>query len=138
MKFRRPKVMIERPDIAPMADIVFLLLIFFMLSTSFVTEPGIKVQLPQASTAEMDPKQNLFLVIDRKGRIFVNKKEVKKESLGTLLEGEMAARKEKLLILKADRAVTHGLVVEVMDIARQHGVERLAIATEKRTTGRGR
>ena len=136
MRFRRPKILIERPDIAPMADIVLLLLIFFMLSTSFVMEPGIKVQLPQASTSEIDPQQELFLVIDKKGRLFIETKEIPRESLSGYIKKELQVHPNKLLIIKADKDVSHGIVVEVMDIARQSGVDRLAIATQLKQTAK--
>jgi len=130
MQFRRPKTLGTRLDATPMADVVFLLLIFFMLSTSFVVQPGIQVRLPKAVTSEIQLKKDLILTITTENILFLNEEPVTLDGLGEALQAAFAQREDRLLIIKADQEVKHGLVVHVMDIAKLSGADRLAIATE--------
>ncbi|MFQ5867834.1 MAG: ExbD/TolR family protein [bacterium] len=130
MQFRKPRTFSTRLDIAPMADIVFLLLIFFMLSTSFVVQPGIQVKLPKAVTSEIQLKKDIVLTITAENIIFLNEQPVTLDELGEALKAAFAQRRDRILIIKADQEVKHGLVVQAMDIAKLSGADRLAIATE--------
>jgi len=130
MQFRRPRSISTRLDATPMADTVFLLLIFFMLSTSFVIQPGIQVRLPKAVTSEIQLKKDLVLTITAENILFLNEQPITLEELGEALQAAFAQRKDRVLIIKADQEVKHGLVVYAMDIAKLNGADRLAIATE--------
>jgi len=130
MQFRRPRTSSTRLDATPMADTVFLLLIFFMLSTSFVVQPGIQVKLPKAVTSEIQLKKDLILTITAENILFLNEEPVTLDKLGEALEAAFAQRKDRILIIKADQEVRHGMVVQAMDIAKLNGADRLAIATE--------
>ncbi len=116
-------------DIAPLVDVVFLLLIFFMLSTSFEIHPGLKVNLPDSSTKELDKKpQNIKVVITKAGKIYFNGKKV---NINTLNKKFAAIKNKKILIvIEADRFSYHGTVVTVMDIAKKNGLNNFAIATK--------
>ena len=116
-------------DIAPLVDVVFLLLIFFMLSTTFEVNPGLKVNLPESSTKEVEKKpKNINIVITRKGEIFFNNQKV---SLNTLDKRfKRVKNKNLLIIIKADKYSYHGTVVSVMDIAKLNGFNNFAIATK--------
>jgi len=130
MQFRRPRTFSTRLDVAPMADVVFLLLIFFMLSTSFVVQPGIQVRLPKAVTSEIQLKKDLILTITTENVLFLNEEIVTLDELGEALQAAFAQRKDRILIIKADMEVKHGMVVQAMDIAKMNGADRLVIATE--------
>jgi len=130
MQFRRPRSVSTRLDATPMADTVFLLLIFFMLSTSFVVQPGIQVRLPKAVTSEIQLKKDLVLTITAENILFLNEQPITLEELGEALQAAFAQRKDRVLIIKADQEVKHGVVVYAMDIAKLNGADRLAIATE--------
>ncbi len=130
MQFRRPRTFSTRLDIAPMADVVFLLLIFFMLSTSFVVQPGIQVRLPKAVISEIQLKKDIILTITAENILFLNEEPVTLDELGEALQATFAQRKDRILIIKADQEVKHGLVVQAMDIAKLNGADRLVIATE--------
>jgi len=130
MQFRRPRSISTRLDATPMADTVFLLLIFFMLSTSFVIQPGIQVRLPKAVTSEIQLRKDLVLTITAENILFLNEQPITLEELGEALQTAFAQRKDRVLIIKADQEVKHGLVVYAMDIAKLNGADRLAIATE--------
>lgn len=131
MRFRKAEKKKPELDMAPLIDVVFLLLIFFLLSSTFIMQPGITIKLPQATTSEVQPRKDILILIDAKERIFLNDRRIikgteLKESLGVLVsEG-----KSKTVVINADESVRHGRVVEVMDVAKQVGVERLVIATQ--------
>jgi len=134
MMFRKQRGGDEpRVDLTPMVDVVFLLLIFFMISTTFVETPGISVNLPESSieVAEKEP-QEIKVFIDAKGNIVVDENQVTLDELRLRLADFGDKATETTFVLMADRAVRHGLVVEVMDLAKGAGFEQLAIATEKK------
>ncbi|MFC2091902.1 ExbD/TolR family protein [Elusimicrobiota bacterium] len=118
-------------NMAPMADIVFLLLIFFMLTSSFVLEPGIDIDLPRAVTAEDQIRQKHILTITRDGTLMLDEDIVSYSTLERVLQDTFSGESSKLLIVRADKNVSHGYVVKALDISRQAGVTQLAIATEK-------
>ncbi|MDI6791981.1 MAG: biopolymer transporter ExbD [bacterium] len=130
MKFKRVKLKEAGLDITPLIDVVFLLLIFFLLSSSFIMQPGIKVTLPEATTDDIKTKKDVFVTITRDGSYFLNEEAISLAVLPDKLRVMVAGEVDQLLIVKADREVTHGRVVEVMDIAKRAGIDRLAIATE--------
>lgn len=129
MKFRR-KATIEkgRLDIAPLIDVVLLLLIFFMLTSSFITQAGIRINLPQSSSAEPQEKESLVVAISKDEEIYVNEERVTWEALEKRLAGGLSDDPERVLVIKADQDVRHGKVVEVMSRARELGWKRMAIA----------
>ncbi|HNS32678.1 MAG TPA: biopolymer transporter ExbD [bacterium] len=116
-------------NMAPLIDVVLLQLIYFMLTSSFIMQPGIKINLPQAATTEIVKEQEVFISVSEKGVIFYRDAPVTAEELSLLLSKEKAVSSNLVLILKGDRKAEHGVVVQVMDIARRAGINRIAIAT---------
>jgi len=114
-----------------MTDMVFQVLLFFILSSSFIVEPGIRVNLPKSQTSEIQVQQKLMITIDEKQQIFVDKKFISLYDLERQLKLMLPYYSEKIVVIRADKSVPHGLVVKVMDIAKIAGAEKLAIATEK-------
>ena len=86
-----------------LTDIVFLLLIFFLLSSSFVVQPGIKVQLPKAEAGETQTEKNIIVTLTEKGQLFVNDQQVSLESLGQKLSAALNNDNAKIVIIKADK-----------------------------------
>lgn len=115
-----------------MSDIVFLLLIFFMLTSAFLIEPGIKIRLPQTKTAEIQTQKKILITVDENRNIYLNNKKVPLENLEREIVIATAGKRNELLVLRADKSVPHGLVVEILDTAKLAGMERLAIASEKK------
>lgn len=130
MEFRRHRRTIPQINLTPLIDVVLLLLVFFMLSTTFVFQPGIRVNLPRAVTAEQAPKRDLVLILARDGRVYLNDRLVPFQELWGRLVNELKVQPEGYLVIRADKEVSHGRVVAVMDIAKQAGAQRLAIATQ--------
>jgi biopolymer transport protein ExbD len=120
-------------DITPLIDVVFLLLIFFMITTTFATNaPGIEVELPKAAHADsrLQPK-DIVIAINEAGEIVYENRAVTLVELSALLESKHVEMPQGTVIVQADQQVFHGLVVKVMDAAKSAGFEKLAIATQK-------
>jgi biopolymer transport protein ExbD len=131
MQFRRPRRDDARIDITPLVDMVFLLLIFFMLSTTFIVTPGIKVNLPRSSAEKVtQEKKEVQVVITEDNKVFVDGMPLDMGELEQRLMGVARQDPQTLIIIKADAKALHGTVVEVMDIAKQSGLNHLAIATQ--------
>lgn len=113
-----------------LTDIVFLLLIFFLLSSSFVLQTGIKVQLPKSATAEQQPQTQIVITVTTDGRIYLNTEQLTADALGARLAPLVSRDPEKLVIIKADQSVSLQSAVQVMDIAKGVGAQRLLIATQ--------
>ncbi len=128
MKFKK-RLSLEKGhlDIAPLIDVVFLLLIFFMLTSSFIFQPGIKVNLPKAVTGEVIQKENLILVIDKNNKVYIKDRVMTDEELRSRLN--LAAKEEKPLLIKADRRASLGEVVRIWDLCRQENIKKINIAT---------
>jgi biopolymer transport protein ExbD len=118
-------------DITPIVDTVFNLLIFFALSLNFISTPGIQVNLPKSTAQEVQrERKDLRVVITSSNRIFLNENEVELDALGKIFSDRAAANRGIQVLIQADEQVTHGKVVEVMDLARNAGLTRLAIVTK--------
>jgi len=122
-------------NITPLIDVVFLLLIFFMVSTTFQRESEITIELPESSgdIAESD-KKVIEISIDNQGRYFVNQRQLKATDIKTLKKAISITRgdaKEPKLIISADKMTPHQSVVRAMDAARQLGLVHLTFATKQ-------
>ena len=123
-------------DLTSLIDVVFLLLIFFMVSTTFERETVLKVDLPEASAVEDREEfpDSLELVIDGEGRMFLNDQRLLDSNVNTVraaMEQMAGERRDLPLILRADRQTPHHYVVTVMDVAAQLGFMNLSIATDR-------
>jgi len=129
MKFKRGVELAKgRIDLAPLVDVVFLLIIFFMLTSSFVRQPGIMVRLPKAITSEALEEKNLIITITAEGNIFLEEELISQDELASKLEE--AALTERPILIKADQNSSLGSVVEVWDLCRKSGISRVNIATK--------
>lgn len=136
---RRPDPVL---DITPMIDIVFQLVLFFMVSTTFVNAPGIQVDLPRSSAQMLsaeDDDLNVWMSCADAGcasvEVFLDDEPMTLPSLTARFTASGRADPDTLVVIKADRGVPHGHVVQVMDAARAQGLTRLAIATEASEQG---
>ena len=122
-----------RVDLTPMVDVVFLLLIFFMISTTFVESPGISIKLPESSsqTIDREPKE-IKVYLSQEGDIYHGEKKISIDDFRGLLAEHQADAKQTTVLLLADQESRHGKVVILMDLARDAGFTKLAIATEQR------
>lgn len=118
-------------NVTSLVDILFNLLLFFMVSTTFLTTPAIKLELPTAKHGEISVTQEPTVIyVDEAGAIYFNDEPVDVSLLGAALSKELAGTSDKSVVLKADSRVSHGRVVEVMDVIKGAGATRLVVATE--------
>lgn len=117
-------------NITSLIDVLFLLLIFFMVSSTFLEQPGIKLELPFAESAVVVEQKDYVLFVNKQDKMFLNDKEVNLEELEGKIKAALPEMKDAALVLKADQDVTHGFVVKVMDIAKRSGVRKLIIGTK--------
>ncbi|MCP4650733.1 MAG: biopolymer transporter ExbD [PVC group bacterium] len=116
-------------NITPLVDMVFLLLIFFMLTSSFIVMPGIKINLPKAVTSEVIKDKNITITVNNKNVIYLEDKPITLKELADYLEGLIKTKQEKPLLIKADKDTQLGTVVRVWDICRKVGISQINIAT---------
>lgn len=116
----------EQLDMAPLIDVIFQLLIFFMLSSSFTFQSSINVKLPKAVTSDVIKEKNVVITITNENIIYFNEKIVSPKEL----EKELTdANKDRPLLIKSDRRASVGRIVDVWDLCRELGIERINIAT---------
>ena len=131
MNFARTRREEAVVDVTPLIDIIFQLVLFFMVSTTFVSSPGIEVDLPRSSSETiLRDKDDLSIWVTVDGAVYVDDHPVDWKGLRSALQGAVRGNPRTLIIIKADQEVGHGRVVSVMDLARSLGLNRLAIATE--------
>jgi len=116
-------------NLTPMIDVTLQLVIFFMITATFIAQTGIDVKLPKASTKDLHPEKEMTATISKDKKIYLNEDLVSLSELSDRLIKAQKPGNKSVLIIKADEMVPHGLVVQVMDIAKKSGIENLAIAT---------
>ena len=118
-------------EIAPLVDIVFILLIFFMLTATYVKNPHLDINLPQASlNKSAENRKDLEVGVKDDGEIRYDNKTVTLEELDGILRAEYASDAQSIVVIRADKSSKHGRVVDVMDLAKRIGFEKLAIAVQ--------
>jgi len=130
MRLQAENKLLTMFSVSSLTDIVLLLLIFFLLSSSFVVQPGIKVQLPKAEAAETFDDKRVTVTLTEEGGLFVNAKQVTLKTLGQALSKAMAQRADQVIVIQADKNVSLQSTVQVMDVAKATGASRFLIATE--------
>ena len=127
--FLRPKRASAGLDMAPLIDVVFLLLIFFMLTSSFL-QPSIPLALPQAAAADEPPPAPVFVSVDADGAVYINQEAVGRGDFAAKLGGWLAGRDEKTVNFRGDRTMPYEVFVALMDEARQAGAVQFNIVHE--------
>ena len=118
-------------QLTPLIDIVFLLLIYFLLTTNFMVDEGINIKLPQAKATMPQKKQEIIVYVDKYGKTYLEKNQIPLEVLFEKLRSKINRRDNELVVIKADRELIINKVVKVMDICKAAGAGRLCLATEK-------
>jgi biopolymer transport protein ExbD len=117
-------------DMTPMLDIVFIMLIFFIVTASFVKESGITVEKPTAETAIKKPKANIFVGIDQGGDIYMLKNKVEPDAVKTGLEDMLLENPESTVVIQADNRADAGVLLKVLDAAKAAGVKNISVAAD--------
>ena len=135
MRVPRRQLEKARIEIIPMIDIIFFLLVFFMVSTlSMTINHGLPVNLPKAASSQQDLRETFNVTVMQDGTLFLNKEPTTLTELGQQVKTGLGKDPELVVIINADDQALHGAIVSVMDEVRLAGVSRLAIAvqTERR------
>ena len=131
MRKRRDRSVEESEvNLTPMLDVVFIMLIFFIVTASFVKESGIDVNRPDAATAEKKERGNILVAISQNNQIWVDKRQVDPRALRANIERLHAENPQGAVVIQADKESKNGLLVQVMDAARLAGVYNVSIAAE--------
>ena len=117
-------------DLTPMLDVVFIMLIFFIVTASFVKEAGVDVARPPAQTAENKDKGNILIAITESGQIWIDRRSVDASSLQAHIERLHGENPQGSIVVQADKNSQNSLLVQVMDAARDAGVSQIAISAE--------
>jgi biopolymer transport protein ExbD len=117
-------------NLTSLIDVLFLLLIFFMISTTFLSQPAINLQLPAAEHADAVRQPPIVINIDELGRVYLNDEPTELPLLTDALTRRLTDATDKSVVLKADSRVSHGSVVRVLDIIKGSGATKLIVSTE--------
>lgn len=131
MKFQTSNQPLSIFNFASLTDIVMLLLVFFLLTSQFVIQTGVKVKLPGSKTNEQTTPSRLIVTLTSAGAIYAGDEEVSVEQLPSKLEQIKAGGAEDNLIIRADKTVAVELVIKVIDAAKATGIEKFTIETER-------
>ena len=129
MKIKAHRELLTTFNTISLTDIIFLLLVFFLLSSTFVLQPGVKVQLPTTTSSDISSEKSVVLSLAKDGTVYLNDNQVNKIELGARLRQMVLDVGNPIIVLRADKAVTIESLVEVMDIAKAAGGDRFVIAT---------
>lgn len=119
-------------DLTPMLDVVFIMLIFFIVTTSFVKESGIDVSRPSAKTAKKKQRASILVAINQSGEIWIQRRRVDIRSVRANIERLHAESPEGTVVIQADKRSETGLLVDVMDQIRLAGVENIAVSASEK------
>ena len=117
-------------DLTPMLDVVFIMLIFFIVTASFIKEAGIDINRPKAETAYKQDKANIFIALSPTGEIWIDRKKVAPAQLKPTIEKLKAENPQGAVIIQADKESRSKQLMQVMDAARDTGITDIAVATE--------
>ena len=134
MRFRKKKDDEPRISIAPLIDVVFLLLIFFMVTSHYDIAAGVQIKLPKVTkkTASPDAESRIIIIVDKDANAYIDGTKIDMETLKSRFAEEVKSRGMLHLVLQADSDVRHGKVVEIMDMAKAAGINSIVIAARWR------
>ncbi len=129
MQFRIKRYIKPVINIASLVDVLFLLLIFFMVTSAFVEQPNIKLELPSTRHSEVSKMNNMVLSIARDGKLFLQDRPVDKKTLEKELRRVVLDTGDEVLVLKADKFVPYGVVIDIMDAVKGAGFRKVIAPT---------
>lgn len=131
MQFSRPTQPSAAINIAPLVDVVFLLVIFFAVSTTFLETAGLRLELPSSTSTAPKESQELTVLLGEDGTLSFDGEILDHETLGLRLQAALEGKERKLVVLRADRSARHGEVVRLIDVIRDAGAEDLTLDAKR-------
>ncbi len=121
-------------EVTPLVDIVFLLLIFFLLTATYVKNPNLDISLPKASLDQVTShKKDISVAVKKDGELRYDNRDISMKQLEGILLAEYSENEDAIIVIRADKKSQHGRVVEVMDLAKKVGFSKLAIAIQAKS-----
>ena len=118
-------------NLTPLIDVLFILIIFFTVSSTFLEQPGIELKLPEAESSRSHTAQKVIVYVDKNENLFLNDDPVEIENVAKAVEALISAQTDKSVVLHADEAVSHGIIIKIMDLLRNQGIYKIVISTSK-------
>jgi biopolymer transport protein ExbD len=118
-------------NLTPLIDVLFILIIFFTVSSTFLEQPGIELKLPEAESSQSHTAQKVIVYVDNDENIFLNDDPVELNNVATAVEALISAQTDKSVVLHADEEVSHGIIINIMDLLRKQGIYKIIISTSK-------
>ncbi|MBW7898706.1 Biopolymer transport protein ExbD [Candidatus Brocadiaceae bacterium B188] len=129
MRFREKRITKSVINLTSMVDMLFLILLFFLVTSSFIEQPNIKLELPSTRYASTSKLEERTLTISQDGKLFFQNEPVERKELISVLKNAFLKQDDKTLVLRADKNVPYGAVVDVMDAAKGAGLRRIVAPT---------
>jgi len=130
-EFRRKTVQAGKLDMTPLLDVMFMLLLFFLLTSSFLN-PSIKLQLPHASNKDKLKKQDIIISIDMENNVYLNREKVNLSDLESKLKSRLISKEKQRIIFRGDERIPYKKFVKVMDIIKKSGAKEINLSHESR------
>jgi len=118
-------------NLTPLIDVLFILIIFFTVSSTFLEQPGIELKLPEAESSQSHTAQKVIVYVDSEENLFLNDDPVELENVAKAVEKLISAQTDKSVVLHADEEVSHGIIIKIMDLLRKQGIYKIVISTSK-------
>lgn len=129
MRFREKRTIKSIINLTPMVDMLFLILLFFLVTSSFIEQPNIKLELPSTKYASTSKIEERVLTISYDGKLFFQSEFVERKELIPVLKNAFSKQDDKTLVLRADKNVPYGIIVDVMDAAKGAGLKKIVAPT---------
>lgn len=118
-------------NLTSLIDVLFILIIFFTVSSTFMEQPGIELKLPEAESSQSHTTQKVIVYVDKNQDLYLNDDPVSLENLGEAVESLISAQNDKSVVLNADKEVPHGIIINIMDMLRKRGIYKIVVSTAK-------
>ena len=118
-------------NMTSLIDVLFILIIFFTVSSTFLEQPGIELKLPEAKSSEGHTAQRIIIYVDEDKNIFLNDNIVTINNLIEEVKKMANLQEDKSIVIKADSDVTHGMIIRIMDLLREQGIYKIVVSTVK-------
>jgi biopolymer transport protein ExbD len=118
-------------NLTSLIDVLFILIIFFTVSSTFLEQPGIELKMPEAETSESHTVQKVILYIDKNENIYVNDDSVSIDNMIEKVQRLISAQTDKSIVLRADHSASHGFIIKIMDQLRKNNIYKIVVSTTK-------
>lgn len=118
-------------NLTSLIDVLFILIIFFTVSSTFLEQPGIELKLPEAESSQTHTAQKVIVYVDKDQNVFLNDDPIKLDEVAESVQTIIETQTDKSVVLRADEAVSHGVIIKVMDMLRKKGIYKIVISTAK-------